>query len=199
MRYKLSDRALKMKSMHTNLTLRKTCGNTIEVTPRCSEHLSAHPDLEKILVAVLLKVKLTDSPFLEQEVDMGEIVGQSSRVATPAFSPQDEMMFAHRLNRFGASRVIEQSQLGDETSIVSVILKRVRPSHFHLITAWVGTLARKEPWDPTISSECERQKCLEFWCQNALIYDPKVMGPIYKSTWSAELEKVDIRFPLLPR
>jgi len=74
---------------------------------------------------------------------------------------------------------------GPETSKVSVIGFPARGEEgvYILITAWVGGLAKREPWDKNIRTEAERQECLAFWCKEALVYDEEVMGSPFTSSW----------------
>lgn len=181
-----------MQSKFSSFTIQKICGTKIEVTERRAEHLKAHPELAGILPQVLLKLEIADRPFMEVEVEMGKDVGFPNRVPASPITPTEPVMFAKRVGRHGPSHVVNDSTPTEQTSIVTVILKRINPKHFHLITAWIGTLAKKEPWDPSITTSEDRKVSLEYWCKNALIHDRTVMGPIYQSTWKEELEKLNI-------
>lgn len=178
--------------MQSKFSIQKACGTKIEVTERRAEHLQAHPELAGILPQVLLKLDVQNKPFMEIEVEMGKAVGFQNRVPTPFTLPTEQMTFAHRVGRNGPSHVVEDTAPRELTSTVTVILKRVNPKHFHFITAWVGTLAKKEPWDPSVTTPEDRKVSLNYWCKNALIYDPNVMGPVYQSTWKEELLKLNI-------
>ena len=67
------------------------------------------------------------------------------------------MMFATRTGRDRPSRVVVDVTEGDETSGVVIIVKRVKPGHYVLITCWIGSLAQKEPWGKSINVTCPLQ------------------------------------------
>lgn len=165
-------------------SFRTACGRTIEITARSIQHLEAHPEVASILVAAINKAVIGDCPFAEIEVDMGQIVGRQNLVATGAGNPNDVMEFSVRKGRSLPSRVISGITQGDETSSIVIIAKRTRPGHYILITSWLGNLAEKEPWDPNIRGEAHFDRCLQFWCANALIHDQETMGPVFQSTWA---------------
>lgn len=129
---------------------------------------------------------------MEVEVEMGKDVEFLSRVAISPITPTEQVMFANRIGRRGPSHAVNHSTPTEQASIVTVILKRINPKHFHLITAWIGTLAKKEPWDLSITTTEDRKVSLEYWRKNALNHDPTVMEPIYQSTWKEELYKLNI-------
>ncbi|MBI4088893.1 hypothetical protein HY415_02250 [Candidatus Kaiserbacteria bacterium] len=80
--------------------------------------------------------------------------------------------------------------VGEETTKVAILASpsRQEAGTYVLVTAWVGTLARKEPWDPMIRSQEEYQECLRFWCSNALVWDPAVMSEPFESSWDEVLK-----------
>lgn len=57
-------------------------------------------------------------------------------------------------------------------------------STYVLVTAFVGRLAPREPWDQNFESDAERMEALEFWSRNALVWDADVMSAPFESTWA---------------
>jgi hypothetical protein len=165
--------------------LKTSCGGKIIVPPKTILHLRAHPEVERILNKVCERLVLpTDSSFLRCEVEMGHIVGLAGCVETPAIRVDEPATFAWRLERKGPSRVVVAR--GVETSMVSLLAfpNRDDVHTYVLITAWVGSLAPKEPWDTNITTELEQRDSLEFWCRHALVYDPSVMSSEpFTSSW----------------
>lgn len=164
------------------------CGSFVEVTEKSTQHLEAHPEVASILVAAINLAVIGDRPFAEIEVDMGRVIGRKNLVAMTACSPHANAEFAIRKGRSLPSRVVTGVTEGDETSSVVIIVKWARPGHYVLITSWIGNLAQKEPWDNNIHGEAHFGRCLQFWCANALIHDPEVMGPVFRSSWVEVLQ-----------
>jgi len=169
--------------------LKTSCGGQIIVPPKTALHLRAHPEVERLLGEVCERLTLpSDSSFLRCEVEMGRIVGFAGCVETPPVKVDEPATFARRIERSGPSRVVMMQR--EETTKISLLAfpSREDARTYVLITAWVGSLAPKEPWDPNISSEIERRESLAFWLSHALVYDPSVMGESFTSSWSEWLK-----------
>lgn len=167
---------------------RTKCGGMILVSTNTALHLQAHPEVFDLLTEAIGQIKLpNDGSRLAVEVDLGRILGRSGCVATPVITNQTRATFAKRVNRPFPSRVAIGA-VGLEISHVVIIAKPSdRPGVYDLITAYVGDLAPKEPWDPTLTTEVERAASLAFWTSHALVYDQTIMGPPIVSTWDAVL------------
>ena len=160
------------------------CGGTIVVPRKTEDHLRAHPEVEGLLSEAIAKVRLPQGgAFLSVEVEMGRIIGRSGCVQTLTISQNDRSLFAQRVGRERPSRVIVGE--GEETTkaVVLAFASREEAGTYMLVTSWVGSLARKEPWDRTISSDQEYQECLHFWSTHALVWDPAVMSEPFEATW----------------
>jgi len=144
----------------------------------------AHPEVGKLLDEVAGLVQLpSNGEFFAQAVDLGRIIGRSGCVATAPIDSETPTLFAQRVARDKPSRVIVGEE-GPETSLVALLAFAGREAGTYvLITAWRGPLAEKEPWDRSLGTEEARVVALEFWCHNALVYDPAVMGETFTSTW----------------
>jgi hypothetical protein len=164
------------------------CGGTIVVPLKAEEHLRAHPQVLKILPEAIGRIRLSRyRGYLATEVNMERLVGRSGCVMAPWIGLDDKAFFAQRIGREKSSRVQLEIK-GQETTQVAILAfeadeSREEMRKFILITSWIGFLAPKEPWDPNVRSQEDFKECLNFWSSHALVYDPKVMGPYFESTW----------------
>ncbi len=161
------------------------CGGRIIVPQKAEDHLRAHPEVEELLTEAVALVRLPrDSAFLSAEVELGRIVGRSGAVKTTPIVPTDRTLFAQRVGRAKPTRVVVGKE-GEETTKVVVLAfpARGEAGTYVLVTSWIGSLAPKEPWDPMIKTPEEYQDCLQFWCSNALVWDPAVMLEPIESSW----------------
>lgn len=161
---------------------RTKCGGRLMLTAKAKEHLVAHPEVGDLLDEVAGLVELPrDGSFLVRAVDLGRLVGRSGCIPADRVGAEGKAKFALRVGRRKPSRVVIGA-LGPEVNTVVVLAFAGRePGTYALITAYVGALAPKEPWDATPG--IEREQALEFWGKNALVYDPEVMGEQFESTW----------------
>ncbi len=167
---------------------RTKCGHTILVPTNAALHLQAHPEVFDLLEETVGSITLPlNGGWIATDVDLGRIVGRSGCLSTPLITTSTKTTFARRLNRLKPSRVAVDA-IGPEIGHVVLIAKPTeRTGVYDLVTAYVGSLAPKEPWDPTLSPE-EKVKSVRFWNEHALVYDPAVMEPPLESTWDAVLE-----------
>ena len=164
------------------------CGGRVIVPQKAENHLRAHPEVEGILAEAIALVRLPrDDAFLSAEVEMERIIGRSGCVSTPPISPSDWSFFAQRIGRERPSRIVIGE--GEETTkiVVLAFASRGETRTYVLVTSWVGSLAPKEPWDPMIRTQGERQESLDFWCSHALVWDPAVMLNPFESSWGEVL------------
>ena len=164
---------------------RTKCGGVLVLPPKTKEHLVAHSVVSDLLeeVAGLLEL-LRDGSFVAREVELSRVVGRSGCVSATAVGLEGEANFALRVGRRKASRVAIGVE-GPEASTVVVLAcadKAVKGTYV-LITAYVGALAPKEPWDAAPGPE--REASLAFWGSHALVWDPEVMGEPVTANWSA--------------
>lgn len=159
------------------------CGGFILITPKAEDHLKAHPEVSDILPEAIGHIELPSTGFLSTEVELGRVIGKTSRVDTALCDIDSKIFFAHRIGRDKPSRVLPSWYVGEDTTKIVVLARPSNSGEYILVSSWIGLLARKEPWDTMIASQGEFQECLKFWRSNALIHDPCVMGPIFESTW----------------
>jgi hypothetical protein len=185
-----------LNTLDAALEYRTACGGTINISQQVQHHLIAHPNVVEHLHAAIGKIHLP--VFLkkfEEEIEMGQVIGRSGVVKKAPLQIDEPALFAIRANRKLPSRVANVGEFGETTSRI-VVVARPNPTvnHYDLITAWIGTLARKEPWDGSISERREFQECLRFWSSTALVYDSAVMGPVFESSWKDVLTLSKSRF-----
>lgn len=160
------------------------CGGLIIVPRKAEDHLVAHPEVRDLMPEAIGRVLLPrNGAFLSAEVETERIIGRSGCVSTPQITTSDRVLFAQRIGRDKPSRVIVGE--GEETTkaVILAFASRDKASPYVLVTSWVGSLAPKEPWDPNIRDDTERQECLRFWCTHALVWDPTVMSGHFESSW----------------
>lgn len=136
------------------------------VVDRYNSHL--HESVMPLLPEAFARVESAGRKFLVCELDFGRVVGESNCVAT---GPGDEIVFAKRPKRLGLTRFVKNRQ-AEPTSFAVVILKTAdgEPGAYALVTAFIGQLAEKEPWDKNIQNANERQRSLAFWNSHALVW-----------------------------
>ncbi|QYG08938.1 hypothetical protein [Janthinobacterium sp. PAMC25594] len=175
---------------------RTVCGGFIGIPTRVLHHLQAHPDVIVHLSNAISKIHLpSDRKKIECEVEMGCIVGRGGVVKTNALKIDDLALFALRTNRKFPSRVAPSGQVGTESSTIVIIAKpSFAEGQYELITAWIGSLAKKEPWDPSILSQDEFEDCLHFWSTTALVFDPATMGTVSENSWRKVLALANPKF-----
>lgn len=172
------------------------CGGTINLSHQAQVHLNAHPDVLTHLHAAIGQLHLPTTPRkIEEEIDIGQIIGRSGVIKTEPLQIGERALFSLRMNRTVPSRVAKVGELGEETSKIVVVARPSRTENqYDLITSWIGTLAKKEPWDKSIADGTEFEECLGFWRTTALVYDPRIMGPAIESSWKDVLVLAKCRF-----
>jgi hypothetical protein len=169
---------------------RTGCGGVMVVPPKTKDHLIAHPEVGKVIEEAMQRLLLPgDGSFMVTDVDFGRVIGRSGLVATDVVGWDEPTTFALRTARARASRVAVGAE-GPESSLLAVIAfaasdrrsGQVIPGRYVLVTAFCGGVSPQEPWDPHLAPE-DTNASRTFWCANALVYDPKVMGGTFTSTW----------------
>ena len=170
-------------------TLFKTkCGGSIHLTDSVKEHLEAHPGILGLIPVIASRVILPiDGGRLTCQISLERVVGQSSLIETQKIGLSETGWFAIRKNRMKDSRVVPDAGPVD-TEIVSIVADPVEKNTYELVTAWVGSFAPKEPWDPDLADDPSAYKAsINFWCRHALVHDLAVMDEPFRSTWEKVL------------
>lgn len=149
----------------------RTADGTI-VVDRHNSHL--HECIDAVLVEALKLVTTKGRQFIEEEVNLGRVIGWSTCVST---NPEDIIVYAQRPNRKGLTRFV-MSRAPEPTSKAMVVLKKSdKPSEYILITAFAGSKAEVEPWDPRATDAS-----VQFWKDKALIWDGQIIeGTVTKT------------------
>lgn len=166
----------------------------IIVSRRALDHLAAHPEVLALLPEAAGRVRLPSrGRRLQEVVDFGRVIGKATRVQTPQIAPHQPTSFAVRTNRDYPSRVAEVHNPPPVCTLVLAAGPTAHPRRYELITAFLGTQAPPEPW--SLPPGLGRQVAVQFWCSEALVHDPSVMSPVFKSTWAQVLARRDSRGP----
>ena len=162
-------------------------GGSIVVLPHAQVHLSAHPDVVGLLAEAIGRITLPrHGAFVEIAVEMGRVVGRSGCVATAPILPADVATFALRMRREKPSRVMVGVEGPASTTVVVIARPLKALGEYALVTSFIGTLPMKEPWDRALRPGSPGARAsLDFWCCNALVYDPEVMAPTFESSWNS--------------
>jgi hypothetical protein len=165
------------------------CGGRIVVPRKAEDHLVAHPEVRNFMPEAIGRVVLPQNgAFLSAEVEMGGIIGRSGRVSTTQVTTSDRILFAQRIGRNKPSRVIIGESEETTKVVILAFASRDEVGTYVLVTSWVGSLAPKEPWDPNIRNDAERQECLRFWCTHAFVWNPTMMSDHFESSWADVLD-----------
>lgn len=152
-------------------------GSGEAVVDRAQSHL--HLGVAVLLPEALARIDARGRQFLIEEVDFGRLIGETVCVGT---TDADEIVFAQRPRRAGLTRFVK-NRVAEPCSAVTVILKMGdRSSTYVLITAFLGQLAEKEPWDRSIRTDDEFARAKNFWSAHALVWGSESIVPGTETT-----------------
>lgn len=156
-------------------------GKSVHTCPKTEEHLKAHPDVSREIIAeAISKITLDNQQFLIEAIDLKREIGTSSCVST---TDADEIVFARRIGRKGDTRFVKNRTPEPTSKIVVGICIDRETGLPTLFTAFYGDLGAKEIWDAqykvdkygTPEDLAELKKAKEFWSSHALIYDESIL------------------------
>lgn len=131
-----------------------------------SEHMRQHASVLPLLKEIIPNMTLADKGgFIKTSIDMGRVVGVCDCVPTTQY---DEIVYAQRVGRPGKTRFVKNRK-PQPCSHVAVVLKRVGDK-FKLLTGFIGQVAEREPFDPSIRSDVDYMKAKHFWDNHALVW-----------------------------
>jgi hypothetical protein len=112
--------------------------------------------------------------FIEEEILASGTIGKTRCVRT---GPGDEIVLALRPRRNDHSRFVK-NRAPEDCDRVFVVLKKVGPQRYRLITGFVGHRPEPEIWDERAFShapnpDAARERSRRFWAEHALIYDER--------------------------
>lgn len=134
-------------------------------------HMKQHADVLPFLEEALAKITPPeDKTFSKHQVDLGRVIGLSSRVKV---RPGDKFIWAQRVHRNTSTRFVLDRQ-PEPSQFVTIIMSREKRASrpdptFRILTAFIGEMAEKEIGDTSIRDD-ERERCIKFWKENALIW-----------------------------
>ena len=144
-------------------------GNLASGEPVYDRHNShLHREVQELLPEIVAGVSGAER-FMVHEHDFGRVVGYCNCVAT---SGSDKVVYAQRPKRAGLTRFVKNRQAEPATKAVVILKRDDYEPYYVLITAFVGGLAAKEPWDPRATDEDR-----EFWETHALVWGSEEIIP----------------------
>lgn len=141
-------------------------GEPVYMNGRTLAHMKAHSDVEMSLVGEAVGMSLLrGAEVIFGATDMGRVIGTSSCVPSQGL----EVTYVTRPHRAGATPFVHAEPV--PTSLLTWGAFRNEQREWILITAYYGAKAPREPWDPNISSEEEREASGAFWSTHALCFE----------------------------
>ncbi len=161
-----------MKYQQNQLKLIGSLKDGESVYDRPQSHLTNDDGFHAILLNALQRVEGAGRPFIEEEVAFDEEIGRSICVETTS---DDVVVFAHRKNRPGLSRIVLNRQ-SEPCKSMFIVLKRIGEWSYLLITAFIGRRAQPEPFDEGAFQKAKnpdraRIESRAFWLTHALIFE----------------------------
>lgn len=150
--------------------------NGAKVYDREDSHLHSEGGLTpEILASAISVIDTNGEDFIKEQVDFNQPIGESTCVEV---GPEDEIVMVYRKGRSGQTPMVKNRK-PDPCNSLTVILKKDHSAEtdgdYQMITAYVGASSTKEPWDPNIQNEADREICEKFWDSHALIYDENLI------------------------
>lgn len=129
------------------------------------EHLYLHEGVIPFLEKVISNLTILQVAIHKETIDMGYQVGFADCVSV---GETDEIVYAKRVGRFIYSKFVKNRE-PEPTNNITVVLKRMSPNKYKLLTAYIGNSSEKEIEDRSISTEEELNTCIAFWNTHALV------------------------------
>ena len=147
-------------------------GKNVYITFRGHKHMVAHSDVSVDLIKEAIGKIDFEEGFKVAEIEFDHIIGNTSCVEVDA---NDVVEYHQRIGRLGETPFVKKAP--QPTNKMVVIIKE---DYFNLglptmITAFIGSKATKEPWDPSCTEE-ELEEAKAFWSTHALCYDESVFA-----------------------
>ncbi len=124
----------------------------------------------ELLASALERIDTEDRGFLLEQVEFDHEIGTQTCVD---IGPDDDVVMVYRKGRSGRTPMVKNREAAPCSSIVAILAKDrdYDDGCYVLVTGYTGALAPREPWDPGIEDEEERQRCDDFWSSHALLYN----------------------------
>ena len=138
-----------------------------QVFDRFTSHIHSNEKMETILREAFANINLVDEEFVRTTVIFDKPIGTTPCIST---TEKDSIVYAQRQNRRGLSRFVLERQ-PEETSTLCIILKKI-PAGYIVLTAFTGSPAAVEPWDPNAGDDAK-----DFWSSHALLWGTEKTVP----------------------
>lgn len=136
-------------------------------------HSHLHAGITSELVTkICAQITCGKEKTIKQQVDFDEIIGTTNCVS---ITPDDEIVYAVRLGRFGHSKFVKHRAPIPTQSATIVIAKANH--HYKILTAYLGTASEPEPKDRKAGIAS-----IQFWSKHALVFGSE---PIHTSSITA--------------
>jgi len=166
------------------------CGKDIYLREERKKHFLSHPDVLDFVDEAISKIVIPNSAtYFEEAINMGRTIGEAKLIEVEKISPAQKTTFALRLERKFPSRVAVNGK-GIPCDCVTVEIKFDElKNEYYLSTAYIGFPCPDEPFNIKDKTSDDFEKAIDFWCSHALIFDPKIMGPVFEASWNEVLSK----------
>lgn len=147
-----------------------------EVYDRPNSHFHGEGGLTPGLLGIALStIDSKDRGFIKEKVKFDHIIGKQSCVSV---EPGDDVVMVYRKGRSGMTPMVKNREM-EPSNTVTVVLRKDRSIRdknvYETLTSYIGEGSPREPWDPNLISEEDRQECEDFWHSHALVYDENLI------------------------
>lgn len=163
------------------------------------DRIYSHNHLESaVLEEALYHIDSQGKDYLvtSTSVDLEHLEVKEKKLFTSCVetTPESEIVFAYRKDRPHPTRFVIDRE-PEATNEVTIILCRdkFKPGAMVLISAFPGSNALPEPWDPQLTKPEQKQASKEFWASHALVWDPASVDltrPFYKEERSTPYDSL---------
>jgi hypothetical protein len=168
--------------------LKTNDGKSVYITPEIKEHLLAHADVVEFLEEAVAKLEIPDGiAWIGVAVNLGRIVGVSKLVKVGEVLPNQKTFFAKRLAHEFPTHVTLNREGEPCDSITLEIKYDENEKKYFLNTAHFGFPCPDEPFYIADKESNEFKESLGFWRSHALVYEEKIMAPVFEAAWEKVL------------
>lgn len=126
-------------------------------------HFEDTPHLRDLAIRILTK-KVLEGSIVAEDVDMGEVVGESHVVEV---DDGDDIVYAMRKNRKDQGYVpFTKTRIAEPSSLVSIYLTEKNDATYELASAWIGAYASP----PFPQMENAIPDSIPYWRKHAFVW-----------------------------
>lgn len=168
-------------------------GKEVFLSESRKKHLKAHPGVMNFLKGAISKIYIPEgTTYFQEAINLGKKIGISRLVKADKISLDEETDFALRVEREWPVRVSLVLE-GESCDSVTVEVKFDQESKkYFLNTAYIGYPCPDSPYHVADKTSDKYKEALDFWCNHALAYDPKIMGKTFKASWNSILTRAQL-------